>query len=34
MNKWMEKNEAMLRVGNLPLGFGEIQAKKSYETIE
>lgn len=32
MTKWMEKNEAM-KVGNLPVNFGEIQAKKSMESL-
>lgn len=33
MNKWIENNEAVMRVGNLPLDFGEIQAKKSMESL-
>ncbi len=33
MNKWMQKNEAIMRVGNLPLDFGETQAKKSMEPL-
>lgn len=32
MTKWMEKNEAM-KVGNLPVNFGETQAKKSMESL-
>ena len=29
----MQKNEAIMRVGNLPLDFGETQAKKSMEPL-
>lgn len=33
MKKWVENNEAEKKVGNLPLDFGEIQAKKSMESL-
>lgn len=33
MKKWIEDNEEKMRVGNLPLDFGKIQAKKSMESL-
>lgn len=33
MTKWIEKNEAILNIGNLPMNFGESQAKKSMEPL-
>ena len=33
MNKWIENNETGKRVGDLPLDFGEVQAKKTMESL-
>ena len=33
MKKWIEDNEEKMRVGDLPLDFGEVQARKSMESL-